>query len=329
MIIMLSNEYWWEKSFSWSELDKFKKSKEKSISNLNDIHKSLELLDSMNLESIPFQSSDDDILKYIPPFRWGELDDYEKCIQNNEYDKACEVLIDEIKSFQSKHGVVPSYLMRRTQDVLEILLGFEYNVIQRIGCITNEMGLIFMEHGEYEKAISIFLESIYAWGYHCTFPYYYIAKIYHYQKEFELEYIVLKIVANKFENKECLDGTLGVSVRIFESLYNVEYYLKNGEFIEDCLPSDPKSLKTEIKRAKTILENGNIEEGLKILENIVKKGTYSNTVYFTLYSNYIKLENWDCAIKICEKAIEVLGFYSKDRIKMYTIYKNRAIKKKE
>ena len=86
---------------------------------------------------------------------------------------------------------------------------------------------------------------------------------------------------------------------------------------------------TKIKRAKTILEKDDVNKGLKLLQGIVEKGTYSNTVYFALYSNYIKLKNWDCAIKICEKAIEVLGFYSKDRVKMYTIYKNRAIKKKK
>ena len=83
---MLSGKFWWEKDFSWSQLDKFEESRNKSISQLIKIQKPLNLLDSMDIENIPFQKSNDDVLKYVPPFKWGEPDEYETYVENKEYD---------------------------------------------------------------------------------------------------------------------------------------------------------------------------------------------------------------------------------------------------
>ena len=323
---MLSDKFWWEKDFSWSEFDKFERIKKKYISRLDKTFEPLNLLASLDIDKILFKKLDPNILEYIPPFQADEIDKFERYINNFEYVKASKVLIQNIKYFQDKSEDIPQYLAIRIEDFITRMFRLEYITFQKIGCLTNEMALILMENGEHEKAKSLFLESINEWNYRCIFPYYYLAQIYHYQKEFELEYIVLKIVTDKIEAKEYLDGTSNVEFKLFQSLEKIEYYLKNGKFLDEKLPRDPISVTEEIKKAKMLLENGYTDEGIKSLENIVKQGTYTNTVYYTLYTNYMKLEKWDCAIKICEKAIEFLGAFSEYKIERYNIYKNRAIK---
>ena len=111
-------------------------------------------------------------------------------------------------------------------------------------------------------------------------------------------------------------------------LENIEYCIMHGEFKIDCLPIDKNTIKPKIQEAKVTLINDK-EKGMEMLEEILAEGTYNNTVYYTLYQNYNKSHQYDESIRICEKAIEVLGFYDKDRKEKWTKYLNKSIERKE
>ena len=56
---------------------------------------------------------------------------------------------------------------------------------------------------------------------------------------------------------------------------------------------------------------------------------FTNTVYYTLYQTYKKDKKYDDAIRVCDKAIENLGYFSEDRFSKWSEYKNKLIKIKE
>lgn len=144
-----------------------------------------------------------------------------------------------------------------------------------------------------------------------------LSRVYHYKKEFKKEYDVLengyeRLKVKKNVNRDVLKG-------LYENLENVGSYLKTGKFKNDCLPSDSKQTYFKIKEAKEILK-GDKEKGIMLLENIMAEGSYNNTVYYTLYKTYMADNRYDDAIRVCNKAIEVLGLFSQDRIEKYTKY---------
>ena len=69
------------------------------------------------------------------------------------------------------------------------------------------------------------------------------------------------------------------------------------------------------------------EKAIETLEELMENGTFNNTVYYTLYQNYNKEKQFDDSIRVCEKAIDVLGFYDKDRKEKWAKYLNKAIEK--
>lgn len=113
-----------------------------------------------------------------------------------------------------------------------------------------------------------------------------------------------------------------------DRLENIKYYLKNGKFKWDCLPTDNNTIYPKIKKAKSILKE-NEERGVELLEDILEEGTFNNTVYYTLYKTYLKNGRYDVAISISDEAIDNLGFFSQDRLEKWTKYKDKAIDKKE
>ena len=95
------------------------------------------------------------------------------------------------------------------------------------------------------------------------------------------------------------------------------------------MPYESELIKSEIKNAKRILKEEDKEKGTQLLENIIKKGTYTNTAYYTLYQTYMKDKKYDDAIRISDLAIEYLGLFDQDRLEKWTKYKDKAITKKE
>ena len=108
-------------------------------------------------------------------------------------------------------------------------------------------------------------------------------------------------------------------------LENINNKIETGKFKWNCLPIDTKEVTSQIKNAKTILKNENKEKGIDMLEKIMSKGTFSNTVYYTLYQNYKKDNNYENCIKVCERAIDVLGYYDNDKFNKWTEYHTKIL----
>ena len=145
-----------------------------------------------------------------------------------------------------------------------------------------------------------------------------LSRIYHYKQEFQKEFDVLNEGYERLKLKENINEDILRS--ILENLENVRSYLETGKFKKDCLPSDSKQTYLKIKEAKRILKEDDEEIGIQLLENIMSEDPYNNTVYYTLYKTYMANKRYDDAIRVCNKAIDVLGLFSQDRIVKYTGY---------
>ena len=181
-------------------------------------------------------------------------------------------------------------------------------------------------NGQIDEAISCLEENI-RLNADTPFTYSELAHLYHYKKQFEDERDTLEIFIKQLND----DSRVRDSYKIdfVERLENVESYLNTGKWKYDCLPSDPKITYYKIKEAKTLLNSDEKEKGILMLENIMEKGTYTNTVYNTLYQTYKKDKKFDDAIRVCNKAIEVLGLFSNDRKNRWKIYLEKVTKQKE
>ena len=180
--------------------------------------------------------------------------------------------------------------------------------------------------GKYDEAKSLFNECV-DLGHDNAQTYNLLASIHIRNKDFESAKEVLeKGVENvTWEYSIHNEHNTGLGDR----LSNINNYLETGNLIGEPLPYDSESMKSEIKNAKRILKEEDKEKGVKLLENIIKEGTYSNTVYYTLYQTYMKDEKYDSAIRISELAITNLGLFDEDRLNKWDMYKNKAITKKE
>jgi len=114
-----------------------------------------------------------------------------------------------------------------------------------------------------------------------------------------------------------------------DRLENIDHYLETGELTGEKMPFESESRKYEIRNAKQILKEEDKYKGIEMLENIIEEGTYSNTVYYTLYQTYKKDKKYDDCIRVCDKAIESLGLFSRDRLLKWTEYKDKIIVKRD
>lgn len=183
------------------------------------------------------------------------------------------------------------------------------------------------DNGEIEEAIKCYEENIFKLKTEAPFPYDRLASLYHYKKEFEKEKTTLELFFKQV--KEGTKVNERYKIDYAKRLENVEQFLNTGKWKFDCLPSDPKNIYYDIKEAKTLLKSEEKEKGVDMLEEIMKNGTYTNTVYNTLYQTYKKDKLFDEAIRVCNKAIEVLGFFSNDRKERWSINLERVTKQKE
>lgn len=165
------------------------------------------------------------------------------------------------------------------------------------------------QEGCFDKAQEIYEEITSFNTYASTVALYPLAEIYHRNRDFEKERYTLKLHISKDKD---------VSPTVHSDLENVEYFLENGEWKEDCLPRDPKKFYDKTRNAKKFIKEGDKKLGIAMLESLIKKGSYNNTVYYTLYQIYKKEKRFDDCVRISNKAIEMLGFFSKDRKERWT-----------
>ena len=202
----------------------------------------------------------------------------------------------------------------------------KYSKSIRIWADNNTKGQNFEEQGKIDKAIKCYEKNV-KLNADTPFTYNRLASLYHMKYEFEKERDTLKLFINR-----CIDNPRANKNNIIdyrERLENVEQFLDTGKWKFDCLPSDAKTTYYDIKEAKTLLKSEEKEKGIKILEKIMLNGTFNNTVYNTLFQTYKKDKQFDDAIRVCEKAIEVLGFFSNDRKERWTINLDKVTKQKE
>ena len=165
------------------------------------------------------------------------------------------------------------------------------------------------QEGCFDEAQEIYEEIISSNTYTSITALFDLALIYHRNRDFEKERYTLKLYINKGEV---------VNPDPHSRLENVEYFLEKGEWKEDCLPSDPKKFYDKTRDAKKFIKEGEKQLGISMLEDLIKEGSYNNTVYYTLYQIYKKEKRFDDCVRISNKAIEMLGFFSKDRKERWT-----------
>ena len=155
-----------------------------------------------------------------------------------------------------------------------------------------------------------------------------LREYYHFKKDFEKERDVCKLIVKNLRNspfKEYLPS-------FKDDLANVESFLNNGEWLYDCLPFDVfnhNEIVEKLYEAKKLLKTDNRNKGIDLLEDLIAKGTYVNEVYYALYLAYNKDKKYDDSVRICEKAIEVLGFFSSERLLAWVKHRNKVINKTE
>lgn len=182
------------------------------------------------------------------------------------------------------------------------------------------------ENGKIDEAIKCYEENILL-GADTPYTYDRLAAIYHYRKEFIKERDILEIYVKLLDKDSRV--TESFKIDYVERLNNVESFLNTGKWKYDCLPSDPKPMYYKVKEAKTLLNSEDKDKGIQILEDMIKQGTYNNTVYYTLYQTYKKDKRYDDCIRICNKAIEVLGLYSNDRKSRWNTYLEKITAQKD
>ena len=163
-------------------------------------------------------------------------------------------------------------------------------------------------------------------GYDDAQTYNLLASIYIRNRDFESAKKVLEKGVENVSWENSIHNEYGSGLG--DRLCNINEYLETGILKGEPLPYDFEPVKSEIKEAKQILKEEDKETGIELLENIIKNGTYSNTVYYTLYQTYMKDEKYDDAIRICDLAIEYLGLFDSDRLEKWTKYKDKTISKK-
>lgn len=188
----------------------------------------------------------------------------------------------------------------------------------------NTKGERLEREGLFDEAITCYENNVKICA-DTPFTYQRLAALYHYKKDFQAEKTTLEKGL-----EYCKNNPNPSNIESMErSLNNVNQFLETGNWKYDCLPVEPVTSHYEIQEAKRILKSEDKEKGILMLEKIMNDDSYNNTVYYTLYQTYKKDKRYDDCIRVCKKAIEVLGFFSNDRKSKWDGYLDKSIQLKE
>lgn len=134
--------------------------------------------------------------------------------------------------------------------------------------------------GDFDEAKSLFTECA-DLGYDDGQTYNLLANIHIRNRDFESAKETLEKGVENVSWEYSIHNEYGTGLA--DRLNNINEYLETGILKGEPLPYDSEQIKSEIKNAKLVLKDENKDKGIKLLENIIQNGTYSNTAYYTLY----------------------------------------------
>lgn len=304
---------------------KARKDKEKEkIRKQKPIHAKYEKADKLMLrhdykDAIPlFREviNDSEIYDVTVSLSYTFLSNCYECL--HEYDKAISVI--------NEHIEVKKEFNENYQDLESQIEKIKKYERQYKSKGLREKGLKLFYSGNYDEAIPFFNECI-DLGDDDSKTYDRLTDIYIAKRDFESAKKVLKKGIENVTWEYALQNEHKTGLK--DRLENIDSYLETGILKGEKMPYESELIKSEIKNAKRILKEEDKEKGIRLLENIIKKGTYTNTAYYTLYQTYMKDKKYDDAIRISDLAIESLGLFDQDRLEKWTKYKDKAITKKE
>lgn len=255
-------------------------------------------------------------------------------------------IIDECESFDGManmcyNGIIDTYTHIKHYDEaievankqLDILkgLGKDYSNVEKKINFMNELKITNLENTakslfyatKFEESIPYFKQAI-ELGSKKYQIYTFISQIYLRKKDLTSAISVLNIGIARINLEYNLSNENNNGLK--DILENINNKIETGKFKWNCLPIETKEIVSQISDAKRILKIENKEKGIEMLEEIMSKGTFANTVYYTLYQTYKKDNKYDDCIRVCEKAIDVLGYYDNDRFNKWTEYHNKILK---
>ena len=327
--------------------DKFKRKKQKNIGVNNQLNDDMSFEEKLNVyldglsrkkaekkaDELKRQINEEEFLSNVQIFGI----DISKTIEDAYKDKLYQIIDDMVIEKYGTDEEILKMNKRKEQekiemeeqkrlDELEKQRYLEEEALLNIVVDNNLNGKKLEEIGKVDEAQALYEENI-RLGTDTPFPYGRLANIYHNKCDFESERNVLKLAIERCCDSPQVNDNYKKGFK--ESFENVESFLNSGKWKYDCLPPDNIKIYDEVKEAKRVLKEENNEKGIEMLEEIMEKGTFNNTVYNTLYQTYKKDKRFDDCIRVCEKAIDVLGLFSNDRKERWTINLEKVTKQKE
>ena len=242
----------------------------------------------------------------------GMADTY---IHIRKFDKGIETY-NECIEFKKQSGEDYSYETHRIEFITN--LTHEGNLIQ-----LQKEGESLCYNSKFDEAIPILNDAVNL-GSNRYQTFKSLSECYIAKKDLDSAIAILNVGIERVTSKTFLHNDRHDGLEDIQD--NVKCKIETGNFKWDCLPYDSQENASKIKEAKSILKEDE-EKGIEMLEDIIEKGTFNNTAYYTLYKIYNKNKLYDECIRICDNAIEVLGYFSVDKLEKWEGYKNRIVGK--
>ena len=241
----------------------------------------------------------------------------------NQFEKAIDTANESIE-YKKQHNEDYSYEKEKIEFIKENQFTKKLNS-------SRSEGRRFFYEGKFSKAFPYFKECI-ELGDEDYYTYLLMSKLYLRNRDLKSAKETLDLGIERYSKNPYFDESFLHNDHddgLKDLLENIEHKIETGKFKIDCLPSDESTIFPKIREAKTILKEEDKEKGIELLEEIMSTDPFTNTVYYTLYQTYKKDKKYDDAIRVCDKAIENLGYFSEDRFSKWSEYKNKLIKIKE
>lgn len=292
----------------------------------------------------------ENIARYL---RYGTLEDRKKAIQlyeeNIKFNIYCKsyleltiVYMEEMEYDKAinvaKKGINVHLEYKKPTDFFEIQILTDTKTdpkTERKINYNNIRGEQLKEEGNIDDAIKYYEKNVNLIAY-TPKTYLNLSSLYLQKRDYESAKEILKLAIKRFSTKTDIYENYETIFK--RDLEDIESFMETGTWKYRGLPRDPNYLLHDINFAEKILMGARKRKkrgqktkksAYKYLEEIFENGTYTNKVYRILYESYYSDKRYDDAIRVCEKAIEVLGVYPNGKKDRWEINLRKAIKRKE